>query len=399
MAIETTGTLTNSLISRYRERYEENVARTIAYDQLAMPWATDKANLQRLVDANFVFASEMDPATSTIDETADVSPETIKDATASVTPTSRWGALQASEKLMLTNYPGYGSKRMEIVSNNAAEGIDLLAQAPALQGGVVIRQAVRASLDAGTANNRLDEGEIAKIEMQMSAMKTPQFPGIGGGASGGWTAITPPEAYYDLLSGGNVVSISQYQDKQIILNRELGSIGKFRIVVPDWPKVFGAAGADNGTAIATTLDGAVEKLALTVEVASGTNIAIGQRMTIGTEETGNTFYPSNERVVVSSISGTTMGIVGSGSNGGLRYDHDSGVAVRNADSVYPVAYGGPNSLVKMYAPDVGEFGDIVIKKQGLLDQFFSVGWKFYGNYGVIAENRLARGEYSSSADA
>ena len=94
-----------------------------------------------------------------------------------------------------------------------------------------------------------------------------------------------------------------------------------------------------------------------------------------------------------------MGLVGSGSNGGLRYDHATGVAVRNADSVYPVAYGGPNSLVKMYAPDVGEFGDIVIKKQGMLDQFFSVGWKFYGNYGLIAENRLARGEYSSSADA
>ncbi len=401
MTIETTSTLTNSFISRYREAYEMIVSRTIAYDGLATPWASDKANLQRLTDANFVFLSEMAPATSTLSETADVTPEKLVDATASVTPTSRYGAIQASLQLMLTNYPGYGEERMKVVANNAAEGIDLLAQAAALQGGVVVRPAVRASLDAGTSGDRLDEGEVAKVEAQLAAQKTPGYSGFGPGTGNGgsWAMYTPPEAYYDLLAGGNVASIAQYQQGSIILNRELGRIGKFRVIVPDWPKIFGGAAADNATAIDTTLDGATLRLAKTLEVASGTSIAVGMRVTIGTEETANTFYPANEQVYVSSVSGTTIGVVGSGSNGGMRYAHASGVAFRNADSAYPVAYGGPNSLVKMYASDVGEFGNIVMKKQGLLNQFDSVGWLFFGQYGRIAENRIIRGEYAASADA
>ena len=399
MTVETTSTLSNVTRSRYTEDFEERVMRNVVYDMLATPWATSKAKLQRLTDANFVFLSEMEPATSALSQVADVTPEVLEDATASVTPTSRYGAIQASLQLMLTNYPGYGSERVKIVANNAAEGIDLLAQAAALQGGVVSRPAARAALDAGTAGNRLDEAEIAKAEMLLSAMKTPRFGNIKDGNGGAWSAIMADESYYDLISSSNVIEVSQYQKGSIILNRELGSIGRFKIIVPDWPKVFGAAGADNGTAIDTTLDGATLKLAKTLEVASGTSIAVGMRITIGTEETANTFYPTNERVFVTSVSGTTIGVAGSASNGGMRVAHASGAAFRNADSVYPVAYGGPNSLVKMFAPDVGEFGDIIMNKQGLLDQFESIGWLFFGQYGLIADNRIVRGEYSSAADA
>lgn len=398
MTVETTSTLSNITRSRYKDAFEERVMRTIAYDMLATPWATDKAKLQRLVDANFVFLSEMAPATSALSQVADVTPEVLEDATASVTPTSRYGAVQASLQLMLTNYPGYGAERVKIVANNAAEGIDILARNAALQAGGVLRPAARASLDAGTAGNRLDEAEISKAELDLSAMKTPQFGTIKDGG-GNWFAIMPDEAYYDLLSGGNVISVAQYQDKNIILNRELGTIGKFKLIVPDWPKVFGGAAADNATDIDTTLAAATLRLATTLEVASGSSIGVGMRVTIGTEETGDTHQPANERILVTSISGTTVGVRGSASNGGLRYAHASGVGFRNADSAYPVVYGGPNSLVKMYAPDVGEFGDIVFNQQGLLNQFESVGWLFFGQYGVIAENRLVRGEYASAADA
>ncbi len=402
MTVETTSTLANITRSRFTTEFEIRVRRTIVYDQLATPWASDKAKLQRLTNANFVFLSEMEPATSALSEVTDVTPEVLEDATAQVTPTSRYGAIQASLQLMLTNYPGYGAERTKIVANNAAEGIDLLAQAAALQGGGVIRGAARASLDAGTSGHRLDESEVAKAELDLMAMQTPAFGNIKGGegdGNGKWVMITPPEAYYDLLSGGNVVSIAQNIDGEMLLNRERGSIGNFKIVVPKWSKVFGAAGDDNGTTIATTLAAATLKLATTLEVASGASIAIGDRVTIGTEETANTFQPSNERVTVTSISGTTVGIRGSASNGGMRVAHANGVAFRNADSVYPVAYGGPNSLVKMFAPDIGEFGKMVMNNQGILDQWESLGWLFFGQYGLIAENRIVRGEYSSAADA
>ena len=49
---------------------------------------------------------------------------------------------------------------------------------------------------------------------------------------------------------------------------------------------------------------------------------------------------------------------------------------------------------------MGEFGEVVgPKTSGLLDQFNSVGWKFYGGYGLLTENRILRNEVSTSYEA
>ena len=92
--------------------------------------------------------------------------------------------------------------------------------------------------------------------------------------------------------------------------------------------------------------------------------------------------------------------VGTGENGGLRFKHLTTDTVTNNDSVYTIVFGGPESLYKLYAPSVGEFGEVVgPKTSGLAEQFSSVAWKFYGNYGRLTENRILRGEYSSSYEA
>jgi hypothetical protein len=85
----------------------------------------------------------------------------------------------------------------------------------------------------------------------------------------------------------------------------------------------------------------------------------------------------------------------------LRFPHAATTSYAlNADSVYPVAYGGPMSLVKVFAGDVGEFGQLVGPLyDGLANQWQSLAWKFYGGYGRVSENQIVRGEYSSSLDA
>ena len=92
-------------------------------------------------------------------------------------------------------------------------------------------------------------------------------------------------------------------------------------------------------------------------------------------------------------------LVGGGSNGGLKYDHASGTGINNNDSVYTCLFGGPKSIAKVYAPDIGEFGEVVgPKRDGLLDQFVSLGWKWHGAYAIMNENWLTRWEGSSSLD-
>ena len=125
-------------------------------------------------------------------------------------------------------------------------------------------------------------------------------------------------------------------------------------------------------------------------------------ITIGTQETSDqpaADFVDNERLWLTAF--TAGGTVtGSATNGGMRHGHASATALRNADSVHTVILGGPESLAKIYAAELGEFGQIVGPKiDGMVDQFITLGYKWHGAYGRIAENRLMRLEVSTSEDA
>jgi hypothetical protein len=141
-------------------------------------------------------------------------------------------------------------------------------------------------------------------------------------------------------------------------------------------------------------------LARTIAVGSTTNLAVGAWLNIlDGVESSDTFYPGNERVKVISGSSTALVIVGEGPNGGLRFAHAAGATVQDGDSVHTILFGGPSSLAKVYAPDIGEFGELVgPKKQGLADQWTSFAWKWYGGYGRPSENWLYRGEFAVSEE-
>jgi hypothetical protein len=144
----------------------------------------------------------------------------------------------------------------------------------------------------------------------------------------------------------------------------------------------------------------VNALATTIVVAANTNMDVGDRVLIGSHETGNTHYPTNEIVTIAGINSTTITIAGEGANGGLRFDHATGVAVSNDDNVGTIVFGGPESLMKAYDPQVGEYGDVVgPKKEGLLNQFESLSWKWYGAYARPIENRIVRYEVAFGRDA
>jgi N4-gp56 family major capsid protein len=346
------------------------------------------------------FLSDMEPSETPISQTVDITPQTLRDAVTTITPTSRADALQWSQALEIQAYTDYGSGRFKKLGKAQMETVEILARDVALQGSLVVRSAARAALDAGTAADRFSDADVSEMETMLMQLKAPAFVGNGRPQ---WFAIMPPDVFHDVRTSGNVLNVGIYQDKEIILRFELGQLGPFKLIVSPWAKTFGAAGADNALVAATTIAASAtanRALDKTIEVALATNISVGRFLTIGTEETGDTHFPKNERVRWVSTSGTTITIVGEGANGGLRFDHPVGAPVRNADSVYPVAFGGPASLAKLYATEVGEFGEVVgPKKSGIADQFATLAYKFYGGYGRWSESYISRGEYSSSLDA
>lgn len=401
MATNTTSNLSSSVRVQYKDAYVRGAMRRRLYDQAASPIGKDLSELQKGSSVQQNYLNNLDPAESAISEISDVTPQAVTDATASLTPTSRGAALRFSELLSIQAFTDYEKAALEKVGDNAMESIELLASAAALQAGIVSRNAARASLDAGTSGDRCTDAAFSKAQVLLESLQCPQM-NDSEGQPAGWLAVMHPFAFYDLRAGGNIVNIAAYQDKNIILAHELGRVGAFRVVVSAWAKVFGAAGADNATNVATTLNGAVLKGAKTIVTAGdvSASIAAGQLWTIGTEETAGTHYADNEEVRVTAASTTTLTIVGSGDNGGLRFNHNTGVAVRNADSVYPVLFGSDKSMAKIYATSVGEFGQVSdIELDGEIDQFRKIWWKFYGGYGVLNQNWLVRGEYASSLDA
>lgn len=405
MATQTTSNLTNAITTRYTSRYQRAAVTRRLYDQLAIPVGAPQFELESRRGMGstytFNFASDMTPGSTAISEVADIVPQILVDATSTITPTSRGEALKWSELIDLEAYTDYVAIRSEKIGENAMETIEALAIAAALGGTLKANTVARASLNAGTTTDNWTEAAVWKAATMIQDLKCPPFVGPDGRRM--FLAIAHPDAYYDLFHGGNVITAVTYGGLpgQILFNGEVGEIANFKLLISPWAKVFGGAGADNssGSSQTYTLSAAATALDKTLSVNTGTNLQYGRMLTVGTEETSTTFYPTNERV--KWVSGTTTAtIIGSGANGGIRFSHAATDYVLNGDSVYPVAYGAPGSMVTVFANEVGRFGEMVGPKfDGLANQWQSLSWKYYGNYGRIGENYIMRGEYSSSLDA
>lgn len=402
MATQTSGNLTNAITTRYTTAYQEAAELVRLYDQLATPVSAPQFELENRRNLGssytFNFLSDMSPTTQAVSEDNDISTQVLRDATSTLTPTSLADGLRWSQLVDISAYTNYAAERAKVLGRNMMESVDNQAKAAALKGNLVSRAVARSSLDAGTTTHNWTEAGIWAAMSTAEALKCPPFVDRGRKM---YVAIAHPDAYYDLFHGGNVVSAAIYGGLPgtTLLNGELGEIANCKLVISPWAKVFAAAGAANGTSAAYTSSAAANALDKTLAVNTGTNLSAGRFFLVGTIETANTHYDDNERA--KWVSGTTtVTLVGQGANGGLRFDHASGVAVDNHDSVYPVAYGSPSSLVKVFAQETGEYGELVGPiKQGTVEQWTTLAWKWFGAYGRMAENYIIRGEYSSSLDA
>ena len=397
MTIQTTANLTNSIRAQYVATYAVGALGARLYDQLSSPIAQDMSNVAKGSSIIVPFLGHLPISETAISQVNDITPRTLSDATATITPTSIADAIQFSEALSMQVYTDYTNRAFERVGEQASASIDWKARIAALGGSLKLAGSARTSLDAGTATDRLTRSTFLNAGSMLNSMNITQWETKQGKM---WSCITHPWAIADLLADTVVLAVGEYQDAAMILNGEIGSLQGIRIISDPRAHVYLAGGAANGTAVETTLAAAPSALATSITVASGTNIAAGQRLMIGTHETSTTLYPKNEWVYVTGIDSVTVSFIGQGENGGLLYDHSIGDAVSNDDNVVPCVFGGPESMAKVYQPEVGEFGKVVgPKTDGLVDQWTTLGWKWYGGYSIVSGNRILRSEHSVSFDA
>ena len=412
MTVTQTSTLSNSLRIQYLNDYVVGAAKRRFYDIVASPIdelsaaagaAQSMADLSKGGTVRITFLSDMGISTTPLSQISDITPQTLADASTDITVDMFGDGIQTSQKALIQYFTNYGSSSPMKVGQNMMEFVEFKAGEAALNGSLVYRAAARASLAAGTTTHYASDGVFANVAARLSQFSCPGWEGEGKPTS--WAALMDHFVLNDIARGANgtvVLNVAQYQDKDMVLNNEVGRLHSFRVVASGFAKtLYGGGLSTGGNTIATTLASAAARLARTIAVGTTTNLAVNQWLNIvdGTESS-STFYPGNERVKVISGSSTALVIVGEGPNGGLKFAHAAGATVQDADSVHTILFGGPQSMAKIFAPDIGEFGELVgPKKQGLADQWTSFAWKWYGGYGRPSENWLYRGEFAVSEEA
>ena len=229
--MSTTVGLPLAVRGRYLSEYIQAAKSRQVYEQFCYPISKDKELIQRSTSVTVPFLSGMDIRSEEMSQTVDITPQDLKDASASLTPTSRGDAIIDSEKLLIQNYTGYGAERHQIVGENMMDTIESVAVNTVLAGTAVKRAVARASLDAGTAGHRLADTLFFQVGNRLKELRCPGATDADGiKMPSGYLAVMHPDAYYDLIAGGNVLAAAQYQNLKLLYNDEVGEINGFRIV-------------------------------------------------------------------------------------------------------------------------------------------------------------------------
>jgi N4-gp56 family major capsid protein len=395
--------MSNSVQALYQSSFIMNARKRYIYSQPPLAWVPPQGIIgqgNRGSSLKIPVYFKLLPATSALSQTADVTPVTSRDALITVTPDLYGNAVQLAEKLSLTAFTDQSAVATEQVGDNAAETVDYLARTQAIAGGVVIYGNDATSRATCGSADEIDTVDVLSAIAHLEAGQCPRIPGFD---AAGYAAVIHPVTLMDFVEDAVVILMAEYGQKpEIILNGEVGMhMGGARLLKSNFAKRFIGAGADSGAmSSTTTLNGAVNAGATSIIVAADNGATAGEYLSIGTiESVANGENSEAETVLVTTGGSTTYTVTGAGPNGGLLYDHDSGEAVTDAYDVHATVFLGAQSLGMAHTNEDGMSRDPYLlppEVTGLLKQFNSMGWKWFGGFGRIADSRLFRVEHTAA---
>lgn len=398
----TTGStdLTNSIQTILTVEAEYEAARTQVWGQFPMIPADgviSGPDAGRTVQLRFL--PRLGIKTSVINEKADVTPELVGDKSVDVTIDEYGSAVQITKFAEIVLKGDVRSETAKRVAEQMVASLDRLAGRQYYEGnnfvfranGVATRVLLDATNDilpdAGVGSSFLERGSTA-----LRSARTPGFREDGTGIEF-YSTVVSPVVRPDIVETAGYLSALQYQSgRDELFNGELGDVRGLRVMISEQGKVY--PGAGTAAQAATTLSGSVAAGATTVVVTDATGLAVGDTITIGTLEDGatvtsETSASTTENVLITAVNSTTLTVAGLGysSDGidtpGLRYAHASGESVIEAATVAAIPIFGPESVMKAYASEVGEFGQSVVSgPYDVLQRFLNIGW-----YAVMGWNK------------
>ena len=394
----TSASVPNSIQALYDAEFIEAARREYVYSQnafiLPKPMSAGSQGGSILVP----MYHDLPVANTAISRVADVTPVTFRDSSVVVTPDGYGNAVQLGWYVDLTAFTDLGRVAAERVGRNAAETVDYLGRSAAIAGNVVAfggDATARANVSEASSTD-----ELRPVDFFNAVDFHEGNPKIGGPGNG-IGAIMRQAVVNDIIQDANVILVAQYgQRPELLFNGELGmEMGGTRLINSNFGKIFAGAGASGAASSGILQSAANAGATQIVTTAALSSVAEGDYFTVGTvESTANGEQSLTETVRFTGTTGSSnMSIIGKGPNGGLLYDHSSAAPVTHARQVHGVVFLCADAILKTYHTEVGQDGRLVPpERTGLLKQFNSMGWFWFGGFARVAENRLYRVECAAS---
>lgn len=362
---------------------------------------------------NFPLIASLQPNTGSLDELSDVVAQQMRAAEIVVTLQEFGGAVEVTKYAVATSYADVYKQAAYVNGYNLAESLDYVVRAVAGQGSrrffvttaatpITSRAAINGPANGPTTANphTISDTFLAFMSFISRSLKMPLY------EDGAVCTNYHPFVLYDLIQNKNIQTLAQYSHPELLFNGELAYYMSVRMVVSANAKVFFGAGANNASAVNTTLSSSVSVGDTTLNLAAGTNVANGQWLAVQDgSEPGNTWFDTNELFYVTDATTTTAPVgfmldpgpaVGS-NEGGARYAHASGKTITNKANVYPLPIFGPNSITKICSSFTGPFGETVVTGPfDRLGRFLTFGWYALLGYARTLNGWILRGEVGSS---
>lgn len=386
MAITTTSVLADSVKTLYNKNYQLAGLGMEFWDQ-----ACDIKQVMNGEKGNVVewdSFPDLDPVTTALSETSDITPVTFSDTPHTITLYEYANAIQSTKFLRAVAYNDTEAVASEILGRNRATTLDLLARTAAMAGTNVMRinnRATRVTLVAGTDNLTAEFLEDAVARMRFWKMEA-----FGDGS---YQTFVPPGVTAVIRSLGGWQAVSVYNDAEKIFNGEIGKFAGIKFAETYMGKTYFGEGevAQAATTVATSIVAG----ATSVDLTDATGIVAGDYIRLGAADSDNT-----EQVYVSAVATNTVTFSGMGineNNFGCRYAHAAGEAAVEATQVYAIPLMGPKSLAKAYSSLTGPKG--LVDKSGPFDigqRFANMFWYAILGYGLAGQKRMLRLEVATS---
>lgn len=417
MAIQTSTLATAGNLTRYEREYRQWFRDKATYDQFATENKSTFEPRGGTIQISWANKLLPRPTGALGSQTSDYDPQTLTDTTRTMSRVYMLDGVKLHELVGKRSSLDPQAEIRKAVKQLGMEMIDALARRAATEGDLVtygdMTHSTRITLDLGTAGDRMNLDRFTEVKTVMGAWQQDR----------GLFVIMDDFAFQDLLttSSGVLVNRQAYTEegKKMIYNWELATLADIKIIVSPFAKAFYGAGADNASAVATTLAASVTTPTANIagsqiiEVASASNISGSKWLTLGTVQTGAESDANIQTEIVrvsavgtgitingSAVTGataTSVKIVGKGPGGGLLYTHATGDAVENGDTVHCCVFGTTESLAVDYDPEWSRYGKYVEPfRDGNGMQWETHTVKYDGNYGRYDESGLFRVEVSAS---